>query len=389
MYTPHTWVEVSFDNMAYNLNLLKEKLNTNTRIIGVVKADAYGFGAVEVSKFLVSFGIDMLAVSVLTEGIELRRAGIKVPILIFNYVGIENYDMLFEYDLTPTVCSLPFAKELNRVASLSNRVKKIHINIDTGMTRLGVAIEDLSSFLKELKVLGNLEIEGVYTHFSCADMDDDEYTNNQIDKFKQSCEMIQQVGIEGVSLHIANSAAVMKEIGCNYDFVRIGAAMYGFNPKENMLRCKLSKSLRGALSFKTIVGHLKRVKANTGVSYGATYVTNKDTIIATLPVGYADGVRRLLSNKGQVLINGQRANIIGTIAMDQMMVDVTDIKSVKVGDEVVIIGKQGDEEITLGDVAKLSDTISYEIASLISRRVPRYYIKKDKLFVARGHLENL
>ncbi len=389
MYRPHTWVEIDFDCMAYNLNLLKEKLKKGAKIIGVVKADAYGFGAIEVSRFLVAQGVDMIAVSVLTEGIELRRAGITVPILIFNYVGIDNYDMLFHYNLTPTVYCWPFAKALNSIAQSWDKKINVHINIDTGMSRLGVMMKELPDFLKQMEMLEYLNVEAMYSHFSTADSDDLTYTNSQQAKFEQAKRVASEYGYQDIHFHIANSAALMRSIACDYEFVRIGAALYGFNPKENMLGNQLSAPLKSTLTFKTLIGFMKKVEKGIAVGYGATYVTKRETVIATLPVGYADGVRRTLSNRGEVLVRGQRAKIIGIIAMDQLMIDVTDIQNVKTGDEVVIIGKQGHDEISLAEVAKMTDTISYEVPALINRRVPRYYMKNDRAMVVRGHIDNL
>lgn len=389
MYKPHTWVEIDLDNMAYNLELLKEKLKNGSKIIGVVKADAYGFGAIEISRFLVSQGVDMLAVSVLTEGIELRRAGITIPILLFNYVGVDNYDLLFHYDLTPTVYSLPFALKLDEIAKSWNKVINVHLNVDTGMHRLGVLIENLPKFLQELKKCSYLNLKGVYSHFSTADEKDLTYTKKQLDKFIEAKEMVLKAGFSNVELHIANSAALMRDIAGGYDYVRIGAALYGFNPSEKMGRGKLREPLKNTLKFKTLVGHIKSLEEGAAISYGATFITERKTRVATLPIGYADGLRRSLSNIGEVLIQGKRAKIIGSIAMDQCMVDITDISSAKIGDEVVVIGKQGNDEISLTDIANLNNTISYEIPALINRRVPRYYNKNKRVLVIRGHVDNI
>lgn len=389
MYRPHTWVEIDLNNIQYNLNLIKSKLKNGSKIIGVVKADAYGFGAVEISRFLAANNVDMLAVSVLTEGIELRRAGITLPILLFNYVGVDNYDLLLHYDLTPTVYSLPFALKLNDVAKSWGKVIDVHLNVDTGMHRLGVLIKELPRFLDKIKRCEYLNLKGVYSHFSTADESDLSYTNNQLEQFIKAKNIVSKLGFKNIEFHIANSAAIMRDIACGYDYVRIGAALYGFNPSEKMGYGNLDSPLKNSLTFKTLIGHLKTLPKGAAISYGATYITHKDTKVATLPIGYADGLRRSLSNVGEVLIRGQRARIIGTVAMDQCMVDVTNIENVKVGDEVVVIGKQGQDEITLANVAKLNNTISYEVPALINRRVPRYYIKDNKTLVVRGHVDNI
>ncbi len=389
MYKPHTWVEIDLDNIKHNLNLIKAKLTNGSKIIGVVKADGYGYGSIEIARFLAANNVDMLAVSVLTEGIELRRAGITLPILLFNYVGVDNYDLLIHYDLTPTIYSLPFALKLNDVAKSWNKIMDVHLNIDTGMHRLGVLLKDLPNFLEKIKSCTYLNLKGLYSHFSTADENDLNYTKYQLNQFIKAREIILSLGFDKVEFHLANSAAMMREVAVGYDYVRVGAALYGFNPGENLNQGNLDAPIKSSLTFKTLIGHLKTLKKGAAIGYGATYITTKNTRIATLPVGYADGLRRSFSNMGEVLIRGQRARIVGTIAMDQCMVDVTGIKGVKVGDEVVIIGKQGNEEITLTDLAKLDNTISYELPALINRRVPRYYLKNNKVLVVRGHVDNI
>lgn len=389
MYKPHTWVEIDLNNIAYNLNLIKSKLTNKSKIMGVIKADAYGFGAIEMARFLVAQDVDMLAVSVLTEGVELRKAGITIPLLLFNYVGVENCDLLFYYNLTPTVYCMQFAKELNNIAKSWNKVLDIHLNVDTGMSRLGVLLEDLPKFLSDLKTFANLNLKGVYSHFATADSIDSSYAKEQLRRFVKAKNIVIESDCKNVEFHIANSAALMRNVAVEYDYARIGAAIYGFNLNIEEGSENFCNSLKSTLSFKTIVGHTKKVTSGVSVGYGATYKTKKTTKIATLPVGYADGLRRSLSNVGEVLIKGKRAKIIGIIAMDQCMVDVTNISNVEVGDEVVIIGAQGDEEISLAEFAKLINTISYEIPVLINRRVPRYYIKNGRNLVMRGHVDNV
>jgi len=265
----------------------------------------------------------------------------------------------------------------------------VHLNIDTGMHRLGVLLKDLPNFLEKIKSCTYLNLKGLYSHFSTADENDLNYTKYQLNQFIKAREIILSLGFDKVEFHLANSAAMMREVAVGYDYVRVGAALYGFNPGENLNQGNLDAPIKSSLTFKTLIGHLKTLKKGAAIGYGATYITTKNTRIATLPVGYADGLRRSFSNMGEVLIRGQRARIVGTIAMDQCMVDVTGIKGVKVGDEVVIIGKQGNEEITLTDLAKLDNTISYELPALINRRVPRYYLKNNKVLVVRGHVDNI
>ncbi|QOR34039.1 alanine racemase [Clostridium sp. 'deep sea'] len=389
MYKPHTWVEINFDAMGKNLDIIKNKLNNNNKIMAVVKADAYGFGAVEVARYLTAKGVSALAVSVLSEGIELRRAGISIPIIIFNYIPEDNCDLVLHYDLTPTVYSCSFARALNASASRWGKQVDIHLNIDTGMSRLGVLSSELDTLLGCLKNFKYLNVSGVYSHFAVADFNDTGYTQTQHQQFNKEVEKVKSAGFKNVVTHMANSAALLRGIAVERDFVRVGAAIYGFYPNNKMQNLWMKEKIIPVLTMKTVVAHIKTLPKDVYVSYGCTYKTAKETVVATLPIGYADGYRRILSNKAEVLIGGRRASIIGTVTMDQCMVDVSHIKDVEVGDEVVLCGCQGREVISLAEMAEWTETINYEFPCLINRRVPRYYLKNNKLLVNRGHLDNL
>ena len=389
MYKPHTWVEINFDAMGNNLDIIKNKLTPNNKLMAVVKADAYGFGAVEVSRYLMAKGVSALAVSVLSEGIELRRAGISIPIIIFNYIPEDNCDLVLHYNLTPTIYSCSFAQALNQSASRWGKQLDVHINVDTGMSRLGVLSSELDNLLNCLKNYRYLNVSGVYSHFAVADFNDTTYTQVQHQQFANDVEKVREAGFKNVITHMANSAAILRGIAIERDFVRIGAAMYGFYPDNNMQDLWLKEEISPVLTMKTVIAHVKTLPKDVYVSYGCTYKTSKETVVATLPVGYADGYRRALSNKAEVLISGKRAPIIGTVTMDQCMVDVSHIKDVEVGDEVILCGCQGREQITMAEMAGWTDTINYEFSCLINRRVPRYYLKNGKLLVNRGHLDNL
>lgn len=389
MYKPHTWVEINFDAMGKNLDVIRSKLPDKCSVMAVVKADAYGFGAVEVSRYLIAKGVSALAVSVLSEGIELRRAGISGPILVFNYIPADNCDLIMHYNLTPTVYSPAFARELNKTAKSWGKPIDVHVNIDTGMSRLGVISKGLDNLLNCLHDLPFIKVAGVYSHFAVADDNDVTYTMTQYKLFKEIVAKINLSGYNDAVIHMANSAAMLRGIAIDCDYIRVGAALYGFQPDENMQDLWFQTKLEPVIAMKTVIGHLKTLPAGVPVSYGCTYITSGKTKVATLPVGYADGYRRILSNKAEVLIRGQRAPIIGTVCMDQCMVDVTDIEHVEVGDEVVLFGSQKRQQITLAEMAEWCNTINYEVPCLINRRVPRYYIKHGKTLVNRGHLDNL
>jgi len=389
MYYPHTWAEIDFDAMGYNLQLVKNNLPGHSEVMAVVKADAYGFGAIEVSRFLVSQGVNLLAVSVLSEGIELRRAGISTPILVFNYVPESNCDMILHYDLTPTIYSLEFARTLNKTAQQWNKVVKVHLNIDTGMSRLGLLGRHLERFIKEMKKLTFLEIDCVYSHFASADIPSEALTNQQYTAFLAIVQNMRDNGWPKIRTHMANSAAFLRGIAVECDYVRVGAAIYGFYPSDISNYTSFGSELRPVITLKTVVGHIKTLDAGVPISYGCTYRTKGETRIATLPVGYADGYRRILGNRGEVLINGKRAPVVGVVCMDQCMVDVNGIEDVRVGDPVVLFGTQDQNTISLDEIAAWCETINYEIPCLINRRVPRYYLMNGRQLVKRDHLDNL
>ncbi len=364
------WAEINLENIKYNLQQVKKNVSQETKVMAVVKADGYGHGAIEVAEVAVETGVDRLAVALPVEGKELREAGFNLPIQILGEVLPCQIPTLVEYNLLPTVAKKETANEIQRLAAARNMQKQIHLKVDTGMGRIGVFPKEAVNFIKYVHNLANIKIEGLMTHFAKADEEDKEYTYQQWEKFNYVIRKTEEEGIHIPIKQAANSATIIDLPEMSMDMIRPGIMMYGLRPSHDVDK---EFSLRPVMSWKTRIVYLKEAPAAHGISYGATYITPSKRKIATIPLGYADGYPRLLSNKGEVLVNGKRAPIRGRICMDQFMVDVTNIPDVKVGDEVVLIGKQGDEEITATELADLTGTINYEIVCGVSKRVPRIY----------------
>jgi alanine racemase len=332
-----------------------------------VKADAYGHGLIPVSKKLISCGVDYLGVASIDEGIKLREAGIGLPILILGLILKKDIQPVFKYKLTTTVCDEELACALNNKAKVIGEPVNVHIKVDTGMGRIGVLHQDAAQLIRKIHKLKFINIEGIFTHFACADMDKD-FTAYQIDLLNRLIQKLNKTGISIPLVHAANSMGIIAYKNSHFNMVRPGLAVYGLYPKKN-----LRINLKAVLSLKTKVLFIKRLPKGYGISYGHDYITRKTATIVTLPIGYGDGYPRNLSNCAPVLIRGMRFKISGRICMDQLMVDVRDFQ-VKVGDEAVLIGSQGKNKITAEELAELSGTISYEIVCGLGSRVPRVYI---------------
>lgn len=366
-YRP-TWAEINLRNLGYNFCQLKRMLAPATKIMVTVKADAYGHGLVPVSRKLVSCGVDYLGVASVDEGIALRKAGIKTPVLVMGLVLKKDSAPLFRYRLTATVCDEGLARALNDRGRFYGRALDVHIKVDTGMGRLGVLPQDTPELVRKVRLLKFLRIEGIFTHFTMADTDRN-FTGKQIRIFGRLLDELKKEGIRIPLAHAANSMGALGFKQSHFNMVRPGLILYGLHPKENLkIRIKPLLSLRTRVIFK------KRLPRGWGVSYGRTYITKRKTTVVTLPIGYGDGYPRLLSNKAPVLIGGKRFKVCGRICMDQMMVDVQGSK-VKIGDEAVLIGSQGKMRITVEELARLSDTIPYEIVCGLGSRIPRVYIR--------------
>jgi alanine racemase len=367
IYRP-TRAEVNLSNLTFNFKQIKKLLKPETKIMVCVKSDAYGHGLVPVAKKLQGLNADFLGVATLEEAITLRKAGVSLPVLILGLVQKKDIKPLFKYNLRPTVCSEDFAYALNKEAARQNISFRIHIKVDTGMGRLGLLYKEALGFIKKIYKLKFINIEGVFTHLACADINR-AFTLHQIKIFRELVSKLNNEGIHIPFLHTANSMGIIGYKESHFNMVRPGLVIYGLYPKES-----LDIKLKPVLSLKTEVIYLKRVPKKSGISYGHTYITKKDTNIAILPIGYGDGYPRSLSNKAPVLIRGKRFKISGRVCMDQVMVDVGDLP-VKLGDEVLLIGSQGTAKITTEELARLCNTIPYEIVCGLGSRVPRIYLR--------------
>ncbi len=365
-YRP-TWAQVNLNNLEHNFKEVKSLLPSEVKVLVTVKADAYGHGIISVSKRLSACGVDYLGVASIDEGVKLRKAGIKTPILLLGLILKKDIQPLFTYQLTPTVCDKEMACFLNTKAGRLKKPIRLHIKVDTGMGRIGILHNDAFKLVKDIHKLKNIIIEGIFTHFAFADLNR-EFTVSQINLFKKLVSDLRKKGIIIPLVHAANSIGLIDYKDSHFTMVRPGLFIYGLYPKEN-----LSINLRPVLALKTRVVFIKQVPPGYGISYGRTYITKKLTRIITLPIGYGDGYPRNLSNLAPLLIAGRRFRISGRICMDQIMVDVGNFKP-KIGDEVVLIGRQGRQKITAEELADLSGTISYEIVCGLGSRIPRIYI---------------
>lgn len=366
-----TWLEVDLSAIGRNTRLMKELVGQQTQVLVSLKADAYGHGALRVARTVLRNGASWLGVATVSEAEPLRTAGISAPMLVFGYTPPWQAREAVRLDLRTTVYALEPARALARAAHDLDQPARIHVKIDTGMARLGLRAEDVSgilAFCEALRKLPGLIVEGIFTHFATADSADQSYALRQLERFHAVLAALEERGLRPPLVHAANSAAALAFPESRFDMIRPGIAIYGLAPSADV---PLPDGFRPALAFKTQVAQVKEIPPGEGISYGATYVTTVPTRIAVLPVGYADGFRRAPANWGEVLVRGRRAPLVGRVCMDQCMVDVTGIPGVRQGDEVVLIGPQGDDELTAEAVAERLGTISYEVVAELLARVPR------------------
>lgn len=362
-------MEISAGAFLSNLKALKSLAGPAVQLMAVLKADAYGHGAEFLAPLAVKGGATWISVSSLEEGLALRSSGIKCPILTLGSIyPLSNFEVALKAKLTPMVASWAAARELERIARRLKKTAAFHMKVDTGMGRIGMSLNEAKKVLEWLRRKPALQLSGVFTHCSSADIDPN-FTFEQLRRFQNLQAAVHDAGFTNVLFHMANSAALLRFPETHLNLVRPGIALYGAAAGD----VKFAK-LSPVLSWRTKVVFLKKTGIGTSISYHRTFVTTRESEIATLPVGYGDGYPRLLSNKGYVLIKGQRCPVVGRVTMDQIMVDVTGIKA-KVGDDVMLIGKQGSEEITVHDVADWAQTIPYEIFCGITKRVPRVEVK--------------
>lgn len=365
---------VDLNAIRHNILQIKSRLNKETKLMVIVKADAYGHGAVPVAKALDEDGIDAYGVAIIEEAVELREAGIEKPILVLGYTPKEQYGLVISFGVTQTVFQYEMAEALALEAIGQGKTAKIHIKIDTGMSRIGYP--DTKESIKEIKriaALPGIEIEGLFSHFARADEQDKTATLEQSRRFRDFYEMLKKEDINIPIRHIANSAGIIDIPEADLNMVRCGISTYGIYPSEEVGKEKLT--LIPAMELKSHVIYVKSVNAGVGVSYGATYITERKTRIATIPVGYADGYSRNLSNCGKVIIHGKLAPIIGRICMDQFMVDVTKIKDVKQGDTVTLLGRDQKSYISVEELSAWSHSFPYELVCTIGKRIPRVYLQ--------------
>ncbi|MBI6873246.1 alanine racemase [Clostridium aciditolerans] len=378
------WAEINLDNLVYNIKQIREKAKSK-ELIGVVKADAYGHGAVEVAPILLQNGATRLAVAVLAEGVELRKSGIKCPIMILGLTPETLSDDLIKYDIEPAVSSYEYALTLSNIAQSEGKTIKIHIAIDTGMGRIGfLPSEESIEEIYKISKLANIEIEGLFSHFCTADEADKSYSNMQFDKYNWFYEKLISKGIKINMRDMANSAAIMELPETHYDGTRPGIILYGYYPSNEVDKNQLS--IKPVMTWKANIVHVKTLDKGEYIGYGRKFRTERKSIIATLPIGYADGYTRMMSGKAKVIINGKFAPVVGNICMDQCMIDVTDVGDVKPGDEVILMGSDGNLKFNADDMAAILGTINYEVICMVSKRVPRVYIENGQIIKIKNYV---
>jgi alanine racemase len=373
-----TRAEIDLQAFRHNFQNLRSYLGTQTRIMAVVKANAYGHGAIPCARMAVDSGADYLGAGVVEEGIEFRQSGLDTPILILGSIFPDEAEDLVRHDLATIVCTLPLAQTLAKEAGKQNKTVSVHIKVDTGMNRLGVSPESFPGLLDQIRNLPNLKIEGVSTHFASADDEDLSITQAQLKKFQAALSCLNEDDIP--LIHSSNTSGLFKFSESHFDMVRPGLILYGALPSPSLQAVLNEKEnlnpFQPVMQCKSQVILVKPVAKGQPVSYSGSFKTQRDSLIATLPIGYADGLHRSLSNKMEVLIRGKRAPQIGNICMDMTLIDVTDIQDAQIGDEVVLFGKQGDQVITVEEMATKGDTIPYEILCNVGKRVPRVYLNE-------------
>ncbi|MGI5848556.1 MAG: alanine racemase [Christensenellales bacterium] len=365
-----TYAQIDINAIKQNVTNIKKHIPKETMFCAVVKADGYGHGSVMVSKAAIKAGAAWLAVAIPEEAAVLREAGITAPILVLGPANLWQWKKAAKFDLSMVVASKNCIDNASAVAKERGIPMKLHLKVDTGMNRVGIkSLDDMDRILDDIELNGNLVLEGLMTHFAAADEADKSYTNMQNVRFAEYIKKIKDRGFSPI-IHASNSGAALDSPNLAYDMVRVGISMYGCYPSDQVDK---SITLLPAMSVHTQISHIKMVDAGEKLSYGCTYTAHKQMRIATLPIGYADGFNRQLSNRGVVLIGGKRANIVGRVCMDQTLVDITDIDGAGLYDDVVCIGKQGREQITAEEYAGYCGTINYEVLCAISPRVPRLY----------------
>lgn len=390
-YENRAWAEISLDAIENNIRAIRSYVNPSVKILGVVKADAYGHGYIETARILLDNGADALAVACFDEAVQLRLCGIECPILILGHSSIDEAENLVKNDVMPTCFDYSLAEAMSDAAKKLNKCAKIHIKIDTGMGRVGYRYTDdpevneksIAEILR-IAALPHIEINGIFTHFSIADDDDDEYTYLQFERFCTVCDRLREHGLEIPLRHCCNSAALIRFPQMHMDMVRPGIILYGLKPSE-FVDCS-ALGIVPAMCLKAKITNLKSVETGASVSYGRRFVAERKSRIATIPIGYADGYSRMLSGRAQVIAGGKLCNIVGNICMDQCMIDVTDVNTIDIGDEVILFGKGDNIELPVESLAEKMGTINYEILCMIGKRIPRIYQRCGVRLKAHNYL---
>jgi alanine racemase len=370
------WAEINLDNLAHNMREVRRITNKDSKITAVIKADGYGHGAVAIAETLLENGADRFAVATLSEAIQLKTFFPNIETMVLGYTTENLAEYLIEYNIIQTIYSLEQAKEFSKVAVSLNKKIVVHIKLDTGMNRLGmVYCDETIDEIFEISKLDGLFIEGIFTHFAAADELDKEYTKQQVEKYTYIVNNLEQRGLKIPIKHVSNSAAIIDLPEFNFDMVRAGIMLYGLYPSKDVNHKNVN--LKEVMCLKAKISFVKTLNKGCGVSYGLKYKCDKESQVATLPIGYADGYTRMLTGKAKVLVNGIKVPVIGNICMDQCIVDVTGI-DVKMGDEVILFGGNDSNGISIDSVAALLNTINYEIVCMVDKRVPRVYIKNGE-----------
>lgn len=385
------WAEINLDNIAHNISCIRKNLSDSTKLLAVIKADGYGHGYKEVAKVAVENGADFFGVASADEAMQLRRSGFSTPILILGPVDDDEFVYVVDNNIAITVFDAKVAERISSVATALGKQANIHIKVDTGMSRIGyLAVGDsaqreaIIDEIISISNLPNITVEGIFTHFAKADIPCSDFTEIQFERFISLCDELKLRGLDIPLRHCCNSGAIVNFPQYHLDMVRSGIITYGYYPSEETASDKLE--LRPAMQLKSKVTDVKRIGAGVGVSYGGTYETAEPIDVATFGIGYADGYFRSLSNKASVIVGGGMADVIGRVCMDQTMADVTHIKNIKIGDEVILFGTDGNNTITVDSVAALAGTINYEVLSVVGKRVPRVYIKDGKVIKVLNYL---
>lgn len=370
------WAEIDLDAIQHNVRQLKRLIGGQVQLLAVVKANAYGHGILPVARAVLEAGADWLGVNIVDEGLHLRRSGIKAPVLVLGYVPPWQAEEAVSHSLAVTVNTWQTALAVSARAVALGVKANVHAKVDTGLGRYGLLPEEVLEFVRGLLSLPNLRLEGLWTHFATADEQDKAYTRRQLAVYQDVLQSLTDAGITVPYRHVANSAATLEMPETHLDMVRCGIAVYGLYPSAEVGR---SLALRPAMALKAHVARVRELPPGSSVSYGRTFITEHPTRVALVPLGYADGFSRGLSNLGSVLVRGRRAPVIGRVCMDQFVVNVQDVPNVSQDDEVVVIGEQGSEQITADEVAAAIGTINYEVVCAVSGRVPRVYLKDGKV----------